>query len=105
EDTPSRTPRGGWVNSMKRNLKCTGIRRRQQAAALVVHDAQRRRPRPAARPSGPELVPAMSRDDEAEPQHSGSAAEDTEQYENNGPDDALGLYLRQMGAIPLLNRE
>ncbi len=23
----------------------------------------------------------------------------------NGPDDALGLYLRQMGAIPLLNRE
>lgn len=24
---------------------------------------------------------------------------------NNGPDDALGLYLRQMGAIPLLNRK
>jgi RNA polymerase primary sigma factor len=23
---------------------------------------------------------------------------------NHGPDDALGLYLRQMGAIPLLNR-
>src|SRR5260370_37515455 len=23
----------------------------------------------------------------------------------NSPDDALGLYLRQMGAIPLLNRE
>src|SRR4051794_538596 len=23
----------------------------------------------------------------------------------SGPDDALGLYLRQMGAIPLLNRE
>src|SRR6516164_5166199 len=25
--------------------------------------------------------------------------------ETSGPDDALGLYLRQMGAIPLLNRE
>ena len=25
--------------------------------------------------------------------------------ENHGPDDALGLYLRQMGAIPLLNRQ
>jgi RNA polymerase primary sigma factor len=25
-------------------------------------------------------------------------------YTSNGPDDALGLYLRQMGAIPLLNR-
>jgi len=25
--------------------------------------------------------------------------------EENAPDDALGLYLRQMGAIPLLNRE
>jgi len=25
--------------------------------------------------------------------------------DGNGPDDALGLYLRQMGAIPLLNRD
>jgi RNA polymerase primary sigma factor len=32
-------------------------------------------------------------------------AEESEAYESNGPDDALGLYLRQMGAIPLLNRE
>jgi RNA polymerase primary sigma factor len=26
------------------------------------------------------------------------------EHETNGPDDALGLYLRQMGAIPLLDR-
>src|SRR5512145_3346731 len=25
--------------------------------------------------------------------------------DDNGPDDSLGLYLRQMGAIPLLNRD
>ncbi|HXG09000.1 MAG TPA: sigma-70 family RNA polymerase sigma factor [Gemmataceae bacterium] len=35
---------------------------------------------------------------------SGTAAEATE-GENQGADDALGLYLRQMGAIPLLSRE
>jgi RNA polymerase primary sigma factor len=28
-----------------------------------------------------------------------------EEEDSNAPDDALGLYLRQMGAIPLLNRE
>jgi RNA polymerase primary sigma factor len=32
-------------------------------------------------------------------------AEDKESDEPTGPDDALGLYLRQMGAIPLLSRE
>jgi RNA polymerase primary sigma factor len=33
------------------------------------------------------------------------SAEDKEADEPTGPDDALGLYLRQMGAIPLLSRE
>ena len=27
------------------------------------------------------------------------------EYTHGGADDALGLYLKQMGAIPLLNRE
>src|SRR6516162_9029057 len=31
--------------------------------------------------------------------------EDKETNESQGPDDALGLYLRQMGSIPLLNRQ
>src|SRR5687768_8978150 len=30
---------------------------------------------------------------------------DEEDEDAHAPDDALGLYLRQMGAIPLLNRE
>ena len=34
----------------------------------------------------------------------GAPAEAVEDYAG-GPDDALGLYLRQMGSIPLLNRE
>jgi RNA polymerase primary sigma factor len=33
------------------------------------------------------------------------AGEGSPVEEDNGPDDALGLYLRQMGAIPLLTRE
>src|SRR5216683_5617336 len=32
------------------------------------------------------------------------APEEKETEESTGPDDALGLYLRQMGAIPLLTR-
>jgi len=32
-------------------------------------------------------------------------AEEAEPDNGNSPDDALGLYLRQMGAIPLLNRD
>jgi RNA polymerase primary sigma factor len=32
-------------------------------------------------------------------------AEEQEPDNGNGPDDALGVYLRQMGAIPLLNRK
>jgi RNA polymerase primary sigma factor len=46
--------------------------------------------------------------DEAEPAARGAAAEGeapAEEEYAGGPDDALGLYLRQMGAIPLLNKE
>ncbi len=32
-------------------------------------------------------------------------ADEPASEEDSGPDDALGLYLRQMGAIPLLNRD
>src|SRR5438045_1107024 len=31
--------------------------------------------------------------------------EETVEYSHGGADDALGLYLKQMGAIPLLSRE
>jgi len=43
---------------------------------------------------------------EAEEEGAGEEAEaPAEEDYASGPDDALGLYLRQMGAIPLLNRE
>src|SRR4051812_25156201 len=35
----------------------------------------------------------------------GIAEEDSIGHGGGGSDDALGLYLKQMGAIPLLNRE
>jgi RNA polymerase primary sigma factor len=54
----------------------------------------------------PPLVEDLDADDdvdeEAEPE---AAAEAEGESHGGGADDALGLYLRQMGAIPLLNRE
>jgi RNA polymerase primary sigma factor len=42
--------------------------------------------------------------DEKDPADAEAEAPAEEEYAG-GPDDALGLYLRQMGAIPLLNKE
>jgi RNA polymerase primary sigma factor len=42
---------------------------------------------------------------EEEPDEEEAAAPVLEDEDVGAPDDALGLYLRQMGAIPLLNRE
>jgi len=47
---------------------------------------------------GSEEPAAAELDEETQPALDGHEDE-------NAPDDALGLYLRQMGAIPLLNRE
>src|SRR5262249_50432294 len=41
----------------------------------------------------------------AEPDLDDDDDEAAETDVSNGPDDALGVYLRQMGAIPLLNRK
>jgi RNA polymerase primary sigma factor len=43
--------------------------------------------------------------DDSESGEDGVASEQAEEDSIHSPDDALGLYLRQMGAIPLLNRE
>jgi RNA polymerase primary sigma factor len=40
-----------------------------------------------------------------QPEELGEPAEPAEEDYAGGPDDALGLYLRQMGAIPLLTRD
>jgi RNA polymerase primary sigma factor len=50
----------------------------------------------------PELVSAQHEDEEAAP---AAPAEGAEGEDSHAPDDALGLYLRQMGAIPLLSRD
>jgi RNA polymerase primary sigma factor len=54
-------------------------------------------------------LPAASFDQESpereDEDEAPAAAEGHEGDDANAPDDALGLYLRQMGAIPLLNRE
>jgi len=44
-------------------------------------------------------------DDAFEPEAAAQAAEEAEPTSNSGADDALGLYLKQMGSIPLLNKE
>src|SRR5215831_3040513 len=46
------------------------------------------------------LESALTADDAFTPE-----AEAAEDHDAHAADDALGLYLRQMGAIPLLNRE
>src|SRR5262249_836350 len=44
-------------------------------------------------------------DDELDLLNEEQAAEGTEAEDSQAPDDTLGLYLRQMGAIPLLTRK
>jgi RNA polymerase primary sigma factor len=55
----------------------------------------------------PPLVEDLDADDEVEeaPEPHTEAEEVVSDESHGGADDALGLYLRQMGAIPLLNRE
>ncbi|HEX4590300.1 MAG TPA: sigma-70 family RNA polymerase sigma factor [Gemmataceae bacterium] len=56
----------------------------------------------------PPLVEDLDADDdqdEDDEEQQEPAAEAEEDSHGGGADDALGLYLRQMGAIPLLNRE
>ncbi len=43
--------------------------------------------------------------EESEEEDGAAASAEVEGEDSHAPDDALGLYLRQMGAIPLLNRE
>src|SRR6516162_10142751 len=54
----------------------------------------------------PPLVEDLDADEELDEEvEQETAAETEEESHGGGADDALGLYLRQMGAIPLLNRE
>jgi RNA polymerase primary sigma factor len=97
---------------MKQNLKRSDGRRRQQAVAsggqkpLLSTKAPSKDRKSEHQPAGSTVgfrdddMEDMPMEKEAPP-----APEEPEANELTGPDDALGLYLRQMGAIPLLNRE
>jgi RNA polymerase primary sigma factor len=97
---------------MKRKAKTSeGESRRQQAAGVKdVAPAARGRRRQGAEETHV-AVPFADRDVDAglhhdEDEHFGPVHEHEDAEGGlSGPDDALGLYLRQMGAIPLLNRE
>jgi RNA polymerase primary sigma factor len=97
---------------MRRNTKRTG---KALTDALSTDDAfgheeeavEARRPRGRSWDDAAEgFDDAEEADDEAEAHDDhGPAAEHADEDDAHAPDDALGLYLRQMGAIPLLNRE
>src|SRR5215831_19052475 len=44
-------------------------------------------------------------EEESDAEEAAAPADAGEGEDSHAPDDALGLYLRQMGAIPLLNRQ
>jgi RNA polymerase primary sigma factor len=53
-----------------------------------------------------EMLPQSNEaDDDVFPEDSFEPPEETSEEGLSGPDDALGLYLRQMGSIPLLSRD
>src|SRR5262245_135928 len=49
--------------------------------------------------------PDLDSDEDEAAEEAEEAAPAAEEHDDHAPDDALGLYLRQMGAIPLLNRD
>ncbi len=89
---------------MKRNSRSNLLDKLGESAPDA-RDARLTR-RAAAVDLDPEETDEIEGEDErvepAEPELQEIAAEELEH--GHGPDDALGLYLRQMGAIPLLNR-
>ena len=94
---------------MRRTSKKTGEKQprlERSQAALVSLPAEAEQRTTASWDEAPSVVfdhETRATDDLAEgpPVH----LEEQEGEEGNAPDDALGLYLRQMGAIPLLSRD
>jgi RNA polymerase primary sigma factor len=84
---------------MKRNLNTTLVNRRPSPPT------PERRMQQVEKPTMKKTAPTMFDDLlDADFPHEHAAEEETS-GSTGGADDALGLYLKQMGAIPLLNRE
>jgi RNA polymerase primary sigma factor len=92
---------------MRRTSKTVGQNRRPDWVEEVTEAPETERRVPAAsEASEPPLVEDLDADDyEPVDAVANEAEEAAEGDSHGGADDALGLYLRQMGAIPLLNRE
>src|SRR5437588_10765530 len=98
---------------MKRNLKMTGteLAQRQQGSAMGMSTADRPHDHPARREGAPEdsllvSTSSVAEEDEWDREAGRAPVADSAEGESiQSPDDALGLYLRQMGAIPLLTRD
>jgi len=92
---------------MKRTVKRTESRRRQPAAVAANRsDLLEGRFVPKGRKDAPQPapIPVDFDDEHVVEKEVAASADEPEAGDLTGPDDALGLYLRQMGAIPLLNR-
>src|SRR5262249_54333321 len=89
---------------MKRNskLKLPGVSTRRPQD--LTEPTRRKAPPPPVEEERP-LEPEADDDEDEDEDDDEEPAEQHEHDEGHGPDDALGLYLREMGAIPLLNRD
>jgi RNA polymerase primary sigma factor len=103
------------MSFMKRNTKMAARGFRGRQPVVPSGRIRRRKPEPVeekkelpnvlpwTEPPTPPVDPDEPLDDELADET--AQAEPAEGEDSSAADDALGLYLRQMGAIPLLNRE
>src|SRR5262245_2581535 len=95
---------------MRRNSQSEPIDQRQLRHDPEEEPRGRRRRLPDDDERDTEIAADESADDDEDEDEDDASddaalgAEEVEEGYTSGPDDALGLYLRQMGAIPLLNR-
>jgi RNA polymerase primary sigma factor len=96
---------------MRRTTKRTG-KNTASKRALAVSEAlgpeaeqAMRREMPWSEASDDSFATEEETEDAEEAEEESASSAELEEEDTHAPDDALGLYLRQMGAIPLLSRE
>lgn len=95
---------------MRRTTRRNGLTQDQGRERLLPHTEETTLAVAAPPEEGFVETDTFGLSDEHDPENSEmlgdeNAAEATEESDAQAPDDTLGLYLRQMGAIPLLNRK
>src|SRR5579875_175732 len=89
----------------KRSAKKAASALAQATPDTFVSKAEAKMPRETPWSELPDDSFAVEDEETEEAEVAESAASSEEEEDTHAPDDALGLYLRQMGAIPLLSRE